>query len=129
MDDHARGLVEDDQVAVLVEDAEREILRLGGRGHRSGELELDLLAPANAGGGLHRLAEHPHLPGLDQVAQAGAAEIGERGDEVLIEPLAPRLGRHGVAADLGAHQIFDFTCPFERTTMSTIARSKKFVVV
>ena len=48
---------------------------------------------------------------------------------MLIEPLASGLGRDSVLAHLGCYQIFDFTCAFERRTMSFTARSKKFVRV
>jgi hypothetical protein len=42
--------------------------------------------------------------------------------------LALRLNRRDEPL-LPCYQILDLMCPFERTTMSTIARSKKLVVV
>ena len=47
-----------------------------------------------------------------------------RGDGALRAPAAP-----AARARLGAHQIFERTCPLPRTMMSTTARSKKLVMV
>lgn len=69
------------------------------------------------------------MASLDQPLDAGTGEIGKRAREMLIQPLASGLGRGSVLARLGGYQIFDFTCAFERNTMSLMARSKKFVRV
>ena len=69
------------------------------------------------------------MASLDQPLNPGPGEIGKRAREVLIQPLATGLGRGSVLARLSGYQIFDFTCAFERRTMSLMARSKKFVFV
>ena len=69
------------------------------------------------------------MAGLDQPLDAGTGEIGIGARKMLIQPLASGLGRGSVLARLFSYQIFDFTCAFERNTMSLMARSKKFVFV
>ncbi len=69
------------------------------------------------------------MAGFDQSLYPGTGELGKRACEVLIQPLASGLGRGSVLARLSGYQIFDFTCAFERRTMSLMARSKKFVFV
>ncbi len=69
------------------------------------------------------------MAGLDQPLDPGTGELGRGAREVLIQPLASGFGRGSVLARLGGYQIFDFTCAFERRTMSLMARSKKFVFV
>jgi hypothetical protein len=66
---------------------------------------------------------------LDQPLDPGPGKIGKGAREVLIQPLASGFGRGSVLARLGGYQIFDFTCAFERRTMSLMARSKKFARV
>ena len=48
MDDQAGGLVDHDDVVVLVEDREREVLRLDGRRSGGGDVDLDRLAGFDA---------------------------------------------------------------------------------
>ena len=69
------------------------------------------------------------MAGFDQPLEAGTGELGVGARQVLIQPLAPGFGRGSVLARLGGYQIFDFTCAFERRTMSLMARSKKFAFV
>ena len=69
------------------------------------------------------------MAGFDQPLNAGTRELGVRARKVLIQPLAPGFGRGSVLARFSGYQIFDFTCAFERRTMSLMARSNKFVRV
>ncbi len=69
------------------------------------------------------------MASFDQPLDPGTGEIGKRARQVLIQPFASSLGRSLVLARFGGYQIFDFTCAFERNTMSLMARSKKFVRV
>jgi len=66
---------------------------------------------------------------LDQPLNPGPGELGKGARKVLIQPLAAGFRRGSVLARLSGYQIFDFTCAFERRTMSLMARSKKFVLV
>ena len=69
------------------------------------------------------------MASLDQPLNPGPSEISKGARKMVIQPLATGLGRGSVLARLGGYQIFDFTCAFERRTMSLMARSKKFVLV
>ena len=66
---------------------------------------------------------------VDEALEPRAAEVREDAGEVLIQPLSASLSGYAVRADRTGYQIFDLMCPFERTTMSTMARSKKLVVL
>ena len=87
--DHARGLVDDEQVLVLPGDGEARLGRLGGR---LGDLLLDLehLAAAQCVALDALLAVDAHAAGVDRALRRGArADV--RGEED-VEPLARRLG-------------------------------------
>lgn len=66
---------------------------------------------------------------LYECLEPGAGQLRKGAGQVLIQPLAARLGRNLMGPRRAAYQIFDFTCALERITMSTMARSKKLVVV
>ena len=66
MHDHARGLVERDEILVLVDDGERQIDRLQLGGFRLGQSELDDLAPAHVVTLGKRLAGAEHQPGIER---------------------------------------------------------------
>ena len=76
-----------------------------------------------------------HVPGLDEAVDAGAGKVREGPGEVLVHALSASFGRGAVLSRVGrchvgtGYQIFDFTCAFERRTMSLMARSKKFIFV
>ncbi len=127
VDHHPGLLVEDEQITILVKDLQWQILGgdIGRRGSR--HRQLDALATSQAPRGLRRLSVNPCQPRVDQRLQAGSGEIWKRRRQVLVEALATGLSGNEMRERLPYYQIFDFTCPLERTTMSTTARSKKFV--
>ena len=90
-------------------------------------MEGEQLATLQALGGFRRPAIDLGVTGLDEALDARAREIRKGAREVLIQPLAPSLGRGTVLSCVGGYQIFDFTCALERRTMSLMARSKKFI--
>ena len=127
VDHHPGLLVEDQEIAVLVKNLQREILggHLNRRGGRDGQ--LDAFAASQAARRLRRLSVDPCQPRVDQRLQTGAGEIWKSRGQMLVEALAAGLSGNAMRERLLYYQIFDFTCPLERTTMSTTARSKKFV--
>ena len=129
MDHHPGLLVEREQIPILVENLQRQIL--GGDLHRRGSRDgqLDALATSQAARRLRRPSVDPCQARVDQRLQPGPGEIWKSSCQVLVEALAAGLSGNAMRERLLYYQIFDFTCPFERTTMSTTARSKKFVVV
>jgi len=67
MDDHPRGFVDDDDVAVFVNDIERQSLGRRGRCKRLGQIDSDDITVANSGVGLGALhAGQGHVAVLDQ---------------------------------------------------------------
>src|SRR6266851_8880214 len=129
MDDHSGLLVEDDDVLVLVEHVQRDVLRhqFGWRGRWQGK--LDGLSSAKAARRLGGLSVDLRKAGIDQRLEARPGDVRKRRGQVLIQALAARFHWNAMRSRLFHYQIFDFTCALERTTMSTTARSKKFVFV
>ena len=127
VDHHPGLLVEDEQIAILVKNLQWQILAgdLDRRGSRHSQ--LDALAASQAPRWLRRLSVDPCHPRVDQRLQTGSGEIWKSRRQVLVEALSAGLSGNAMRERLLYYQIFDFTCPLERTTMSTTARSKKFV--
>ena len=98
MHDHARRLVHDDQVAILVDDRQRQGFRARRRIDRIGNLDGDGLA------GLHRQVRlglapvHAHVPVLDQALNVRSRLAGEDRDEEDVEPGAVLSVGHGERA-------------------------------
>jgi hypothetical protein len=112
-----------------VQQLERQLLGHRSRRHGRGNLEHELLPAPQAQRRLRGPPAHLDVARLNEPLNPGTGEISKGTREVLIQPLASGLGRGLVLAHLGGYQIFDFTCAFERRTMSLTARSKKFVRV
>ena len=101
MHDHAGGLVDDEDVVVLVDDGDRQ--RLGPVGATLlGRLQRDVdpLAGTNA---LRRTRDRRAVDldpaPLDQLLQVAARELGNEADDGLVEPLAVQRGAdRGLAA-------------------------------
>ena len=93
MDDDARGLVDDDEVLVLVGDGEGRDGRVGGRRLARLRRVVDghLLAAGDAVVLLDGLAVDQHAPGDDEPLRARAR--AERVGEQDVEPLAGGLSR------------------------------------
>src|SRR5262252_1364226 len=89
MDDETGGLVEDQKVAVLVQDGERQILGLGDRrfGRRDGDLEG--LAPLEAESRATGATIHEDAPRFEESLDPRAAELGEAGGDGPVEPVTP----------------------------------------
>jgi len=99
VDDEARRLVEDEEVTVLVEHAEREILRLGdcrlgrwnGDLHPLAALEALRRTPGTS------VDENPSC--FQERLHAGAAELGEAEGDGAIEPLPAQRRSDGEPVD------------------------------
>ena len=111
VDDEAGGLVENEEVTVLVEDTEREILCLGNGGLRRGDGDAQGLAAPQSKRCTSRLPVDLHPPCLDERLHAGTAQLGEARGDGAVEPLATqgradgepvRLPLRDVASRLGA---------------------------
>jgi hypothetical protein len=94
VDDHPGGLVEDEDVVVLVDDGERDRLGLELGGRRRRDLDVHALATAQAVRGPAGRAVHPHAPGGDQRLQAGAGELGHGLGQPAIQAGAGGGGGH-----------------------------------
>ena len=99
MHDQAGRLVDDDQLGVLVDDVERDRLRLRGRRlrrrHGHGDLVAGTEAPARLG---HRHAVDFHGAGEDERLGAGTAQFGHGLGNEGIETRSRRARRDGGAA-------------------------------
>jgi hypothetical protein len=94
MDDDAGGLVENQQVTILVEDGERAILGLrdGWLGRWNGDLQA--LSALEAERRAPGPAVHQHPAGLEQTLDARPTELRETGGHGAVEALTPE-GRSG----------------------------------
>jgi len=89
MDHHPGRLVQDDQVAILVDHVQRDRLRHGLQADGGGKLELDQVAAPERVGGPGWLAVHRHLSSSSQAGGGGPAELGLR----LGQPRIQAAGR------------------------------------
>src|ERR1035441_91816 len=77
VDHHAGGLIDGNQVAIFVEDGERDGFGRGAQGGRIGGFHFDGFAGAYGVGGAAGKAGHQDAAGADPLLQAGAAGLGE----------------------------------------------------
>ena len=76
VDDEARGLVDHDQLGVLMHDGERNVLRLRAGGDGGRHLDHDRLAGLHLlRGARHHLAVDADLPGINERFQTAARQI------------------------------------------------------
>ena len=87
-------LVQDDHVVVLVEDVQRDILRLDVLARRLRDHQLDHVAVGQAKAGLDGFAVDLYAAGADGVLQKVPAEIAESAVEILIEPSLRNADAH-----------------------------------
>ena len=87
--DHARRLVDDDDIRVLVQDLERRRLGLdGGRRRRRG-VSTTMRSPSRTARlGFASRAATAHVPVGDQLLDLRSRMVGEDGDEEAVEPLS-----------------------------------------
>ena len=112
MHDDARRLVDDEQVLVLVGDAQVELLGLEARRAPLRQLEVELAPRPPAGGSsICGCAVDEDAPlGEQPLGGRARADLFERGEEA-VEPLARRLGRDGRAR--GQASVFGAGAPKE----------------
>src|SRR5208282_2975989 len=93
MDYEARGLVDDEQVLILVNHREREGLRRRASLDTLGDEYGESLTGLDLGRGLaHLLGAETHLARLDEALQARARELRQRLSKEDVEPRAAVLG-------------------------------------
>ncbi len=129
MYDHARCLIQDEEICVLIQHREGQILRDGFSGRRRGKCERYALPSPKPRGRFTGTSVDGDVPLLNQRLDTRTAELRQRRREMLVEPLTARFRRDDERPALTGHQIRDLMCAFERITMSTMARSKKFAVL
>jgi hypothetical protein len=131
------GLVDHDEVCVLVHDGERNRLGLYVRRHGGGGQPGHALADLHLPRGDRRLAIHRHRTLADVPGQLRAGHPGDAACDVEIEARSGSVGIDGpglpagtVSSSLpsgwarrGVYQIRDFTCPLAFNITSTRARS------
>lgn len=95
VDDEAGGLVDDEDVRVLVEDVEGDVLGgdLDGDSLRDGK--EDGVARLEDGAGFGGLAIKRGVAGLDEVLEAGAGVLRQAGVEEAVQALTGVLGQVG----------------------------------
>ena len=94
VDHHARRLVDDDQILVLVDDRERQILGRGRRLDRLGNLDRDLLSGLDRLVRLRRVSCDQHGALLDQPLKLRPRQRERRGEK-SIEPEIVGVDRNG----------------------------------
>jgi dihydropteroate synthase len=92
MHHHAGGLINHHHVVILVENFEREFLRLGMERRKIGGRKRDGIARAQQMGGARRRGVHLHAILLDPGLQSRAAVFGQTFMEERIETLARIAG-------------------------------------
>ena len=105
MDHHARGLVEHDQVLVLVHDSNRNGLWLRRRRRRRRNVDLVRLAGSDRGAGPQGSNRPRDATVLDQTLHVGARLVGKKRGQKVIEPGAVLIGLDDEPPRaLGGHQ-------------------------
>src|SRR5581483_2344831 len=93
VDHHAGGFVDDGQIIVFVDDIERDVFSDRAQGNDFGCVEDgDVLVAAEAQGGLGGGVVYQDFFFGDELLYARATEVGEVGDEKLVETLAGVFG-------------------------------------
>ena len=95
VDDHPRGLVDDGDVFVLVDDVEGNRLGSGLDDVRLRNLEIDDVSGCHAVGGVRGVTVHHHQMALDQPRRGRPAQLGSVLGKEAIQP-----GRRGVRDQL-----------------------------
>lgn len=126
MNDHARGLVDDDEVFIRIEDFERDGLRLRVHGRRRRNFDGDCIASLDAMGALGWRAIHARVTVVEQGLDARAAEIRKMGRQETIEALAGVFGGNDELG--GARKIAREILLVTGLVASSIAVSVKSVV-
>lgn len=125
VNDHARGLVDDQQRRVFVDDRQRDRLGSGvGERWRGDRDQLDLARGVELVRGLDRLAGDPDLASGEAAGQLRAghrlALANQRVDQRLVEALADG----GLPEGDADYQMLESRLAIVLMTRSTIARSK-----
>ena len=94
MHDHPLGFVDDEQVFVLIDDVERDILRLRFDRLRVGQRQRDGVAGGDLVFFVGRRAVAQHLPLFNQRLQRAAGKLPRLRGQPAVQPLA-RIGRGG----------------------------------
>ena len=95
MDHHPLGLVDHQQVPILIDDVQRDILRDGRDGGGVGDLHQDGVPRFQLAVFGRRLAVGQNVPFGDQVLQRAAGQAGVLPGQKAVDPLAGVLGLNG----------------------------------
>ena len=104
MNDHAMGLVDDNQVLILVQDTDGNVLRDMLQRHGFGDDYLDEIAVLHAVSGLGRLTIQGDVLLPDQGLDSGARQLLQTLCQIGIEPSAPLIGALGPFSDSDFHR-------------------------
>ncbi len=94
VDDESGGLVDDDDLFVLVDDVERYLFGRDLGGRRRGQLDLDALAPFELERGLGRAPADEHVAVINHALQGRTAHALDARREEGVETRARLLRRH-----------------------------------
>jgi hypothetical protein len=122
MDHHPGGLVEDQEICVLVEHGEGQILRKDLARLGRWDVEGDPVAGPDPGGGPGRAPGERHAPLLEEALRVGAGELGSEPGQREVQADPGELGGDRELSQ-ACYQILDFTCPLDFRITSTMARS------
>ena len=94
MHDHACGLVDDDEIGVLIDDVEVVVFGLRARADGRGNLDGDRFAGADDPVGRHRLAGDRDLAVLDQPLNLRSRLAAQHARQIPIDADARLVGGH-----------------------------------
>ena len=77
MHDHALRLIDHDEIAVFINNIQRDILSLNADRLRIRNADLDFIARKHAVAGLYRLSSNSNISGFDQSLDMRTAHIGQ----------------------------------------------------
>jgi hypothetical protein len=100
VNDETRRLVEDEEIAVLVEDGERDLLRLRYRRFRGRNGDLEELAALEPECGPTGALVDEDPSSLEQCLDPRPAELGEAGGDGPVETLTPERRADGEPVNL-----------------------------
>ncbi|MNV26972.1 hypothetical protein D3C71_1181040 [compost metagenome] len=102
VDHQADRLVDHEHMLVLVQDLQRDVLRLGMGLGVENDMQAGHLAPAHRVAPAHGLAVQQDVAGLDPLGQLGAGEFREQlGQHGVEAPSSGGIGHHGLAGGFG----------------------------
>src|SRR2546422_1643337 len=126
MDDHARRLVDDDQVFILIHDLEQDRFRRGGRRIGLGDIDLDHVADRHVIRGIRGLPVDTHQVALDEACGGGAAQVARVLGDESVEPGSRGLGDQPAVGFRKKYPAMSRTTPMLTAESATLKTGQKW---